>query len=61
MFFVHNNPEAEAKRSYAYAALNYKTKIHPVHLTPFGFCLRVLVSEKALNLEKTTSSVISVL
>ena len=25
-FFVHNNPEAEARRSYAHAALNDKTE-----------------------------------
>ena len=25
-FFVHNNPEAESQRRYAYAALNYKTE-----------------------------------
>ena len=29
--------------------------------TPLGFCLRVIVDEKPLNLEKTTSSVLSVL
>ena len=28
--FVHNNPEAKAKRSYAHAALNYKTNREPV-------------------------------
>ena len=28
--------------------------------TPLGFCLRVIVNEKPLNLEKTTSSVLSV-
>ena len=64
-FFVHNNSEAEAKRSYAHAALNFKTKIHPVQrrmsVTPFGFCLRVIVNKKHLNLEKTTPSVLSVL
>ena len=30
-------------------------------VTPLGFCLRVTVNEKSLNLEKTTSSVLSVL
>ena len=29
--------------------------------TPLGFCLRVIVNEKPRNLEKTTSSVLSVL
>ena len=32
-----------------------------MRLTPLGFCLRVIVNEKPLNLEKTTSSVLSVL
>ena len=47
---VHNNPEAEAKNSYAHAALNYKTEREPVlrgmRETPLGFCLRVIVNEK---------------
>ena len=30
-------------------------------LPPLGSCLRVIVNEKPLNLEKTTSSVLSVL
>ncbi len=30
-------------------------------VTPLGFCLRVIVNETPLNIEKTTSSVISVL
>ena len=30
-------------------------------VTPLDFCLRVIVNEKPLNLEKTTSSVLSVL
>ena len=30
-------------------------------VTPLGFYLRVIVNEKILNLEKTTSSVLSVL
>ena len=29
--------------------------------TPSGFCLRIIVNEKPLNLEKTTSIVLSVL
>ena len=28
-------------------------------VTPLGFCFRVIVNEKPLNLEKTTSSVLS--
>ena len=32
-----------------------------MHVTPLGFCLRVIVNEKPLILEKTTSSVLSVL
>ena len=58
--FVHNNPVAEAQWSYAHAALNYKTEREPV-LIPLGLCLRVIVNEKPLNLEKTTSNVLSVL
>ena len=32
-----------------------------MRVTPLGFCLRVVVHEKPQNLEKTTSSVLSVL
>ena len=32
-----------------------------MRVTPLGFCLRVIVNEKPLNLVKTTSSVLSVL
>ena len=32
-----------------------------MHLTPLGFCLRVIVNENPLNLENTTSSVLFVL
>ena len=32
-----------------------------IRVTPLGFFLRVIVNEKPLNLEKTTSSVISVI
>ena len=64
-FFVHNNPEAEAQRSYAHAALSYKTEGKPAlrntRVTPLGICLKVFVNETSLNLEKTTSSVLSVL
>ena len=48
-------------RSYANAALNNKTESESMRVTPLGFCLRVIVNEKLLNLEKTTSSVLSVL
>ena len=48
-------------RSYANAALNNKTERESMRVTPLGFCLRVIVNEKLLNLEKTTSSVLSVL
>ena len=34
---------------------------HSMHVTPLGFCLRIIVNEKPLNLEKTTSSALSVL
>jgi len=30
-------------------------------VTPLGFCLRVIVNKKPLNLEKTTSGVLSVI
>ena len=30
-------------------------------VTPLGFCLRVIVKEKYMNFEKTTSSIISVI
>ena len=32
-----------------------------IHVAPLGFCLRIIVNEKLLNLEKTTSSVLYVL
>ena len=56
-FFVHN--EAETQRSYAHA-LSLSCNLSGMHVTPLGFCLRVIVNEKPLNLEKTTSSVLSV-
>ena len=63
-FFVHNNPEAEAQRSSAQADLNYKTAIESMRClrgTPLFFCLRIIVNENPINLEKTTSSFQSVL
>ena len=32
-----------------------------MRVTPLGFCLKVIMNEKLLNLEKTTASVLSVL
>jgi len=53
---VHNYPEAEAQKNYAYALSL------PCHLTELlGFCQRIIGNEKPLNLEKTTYSVLSVL
>ena len=61
MFFVHNNPEAEAQRSFTQAELNYKKERESMHVTSLGFCLRVIVNKKLLNREKTTFRVLSVL
>ena len=58
-FFVHNNPEAEAQRGPVQAALNYKTEREHTS-NSLGFCLRVTVNEKLLNL-KMPSSILSVL
>ena len=52
MCFVHNNPEAEALK---------KLSVVGVEQAPLGFYLRVIVNETHINLEKTTSSVISVI
>ena len=60
-FYVYNNPETEAQSSYAHVALKDETQRESICLTPLGFCRRVIVNEKPLNLEKTTSSVLSVL
>ena len=56
-FFVQNNFNEEAQRSYAHPYCH----LHGVRVTPLGFCFRVFVNEKPLNLEKTISSVISVI
>ena len=64
IIFVHNNPEVEAYRSSKKAALNNKTERESrrcLHGTPLGFCLRVIVNENPLNLEKTTFSVQSII
>ena len=51
----HNNPEAAAQRSYTHAALDEKTeREHACN------CNAVIVNEKFLNSEKTTSSVLYV-
>ena len=60
-FLVHIYPEADAQRSYAHAAYNYKTEIKYMRVTPLGFCLRVIVNEIPKNLDKTTSSVLYVI
>ena len=46
----------QLQMSYAHAALN---KTESTRVTPL--CLRVIVNEKPIHLEKTTSSVLSVL
>ena len=55
-----NNPEAESQRSYAHAALNYKTQRETARNLFECFCLRDIVNEIPLNLEKTTSCVLLV-
>jgi len=54
--FRHNNPEAETQRSYAHSTLNDKTERESMRVTPL-----VIANENPLNLENTTSSVLSVL
>ena len=54
-------PWASTQRSYSHAALIYKTQRESMRVTALGFRLRVIVNEKSLNLEKTTSSAQSVL
>ena len=57
-FFVHNNTVAEAQRSSVQADLNNKMQrvsMRYLHGTPLGFCHVVIVNEKPLNLEKTSS------
>ena len=63
-FFVHNNPEAEAQRSsvqVAHALSLSCSSVRYLRGTSLGFCLRVTVNQKTLNLDKTTFSVLSVL
>ena len=59
-FFVYNNPEAEAQRSFAHA-LSLCLIIQRDMRVTVEFCLRVIVNEQPLNIKKTTSSVLSVL
>ena len=55
--FVHNNPEAEAQRSHEHTlSLSCNSTSNSFGLLPQGYCKR-----KPLNLEKTTSHVLSVL
>ena len=56
-FFVYNNPEAEAQRSFAHALSLCLIIQRDMRVTPLEFSLRV----KPLNIKKTTSSVLSVL
>jgi len=62
---VQNNPETEAQKSYMHDACSLHVLSFNAAcaygVTPFGFCLRVIVHEKPLNLEKTTYSVLSVM
>ena len=55
--FPHS-PEAEAQRHACRVELQLRESMR---ITSLGFCLRFIVNEKPLNLEKTTSRVISVL
>ena len=63
VFFVHKNHEAEGRS--CSLLVNYKTEREPVlrrlRITFLGFCLRVIITEKHIHLEKTTSSVLSVI
>ena len=63
--FVYKNSEAEAKRSSAESAHALSLSLSCNSTLParnsFGLCLRVIVNQKPLNLEMTTSSVLSVL
>ena len=57
--------EAEPQRSYAHSAQNYKTDrelvLRHMRLTPLGSCLRGIVNENPLNIERTTFRVLSML
>ena len=58
MFFIHNNAEAEAQ-GVTRMPRRITRQRGRMRVTPLGF--RVVVHEKPQNLEKTTSSVLSVL
>ena len=60
MFFIHNNAEAEAQ-GVTRMPRRITRQRGRMRVTPLGFRLRVVVHEKPQNLEKTTSSVLSVL
>ena len=64
--FVHNNPETEAQKelrvvsvervfSLSFNSVEREPVLRGVRVTPLGFCLRVIVNETYINLEKTTS------
>ena len=63
VFLLQLNPKEESLRSFAQAMINYKTERERerMRVTPLGLCLRVIVNEKSLNLEKTTLSFLSLL
>ena len=51
MLSLQDNPEATAQEIWVHAALNYKTqREREREHAPLGFCLRVIVYEKPLNL-----------
>ena len=60
-FFVHNNPEAAALWGSAHALSLCLVIQCCLRGTPLGFCCLRVMNEKPLNLEKTTSSVLSVI
>ena len=41
--------------------IEHTLSLWSMRVTPVGFCLRVIVNEKPINLEKATSSVLSVI
>ena len=58
-FFVHNTLRQEPTG--VTGTLSLSLVIKPSMLTPLGVCPSVIVNEKPLNLEKTTSSFLSAL
>ena len=59
--FVHNNPQTEAQRTFTRIPLCITRQRERMRVIHLGLCLRDIVNEKPINLEKTTSSVLSVL